>query len=147
VKKVEQVLAVRDAGEVERAHCIPHVGSYSNAKHCYGAVSLLLLLHPNPSVELIKAVNFHDTAELWLGDIPSPGKSRMPDVRALYELHERAMLLEVFGEWPDLSEEDDTWLKAVDQVDFFLWARNQYAMGNTRILKSLENVSKSIEGK
>lgn len=137
MRKVDQILAVRSAGDVERCHAVPHHGSYSNARHCYGAVTLLLLLHPSPSMELLKAIQFHDVAEYWLGDLPHPAKMAMPDVRALHHRYEVLKLCEVFGSWPELDDEDLAWLAAVDQMDYALWAMDQYAMGNTKILDSL----------
>ena len=144
MKQVEQILAVRDAGNVERCHTIPHHGEYSNAKHCYGAVSLVLLLHPNPSMDLIRAIQFHDVAEYWLGDMPSPGKRAMPDAYAMYKKYEAAKLVDVLGDWPELTPEDELWFKAADQIDFLLWAMDQYSMGNQKVLTALKNVQAVI---
>ena len=69
-----RVLAAREGGNVLRCHTVPHHGQYSVGKHSYDALSLLLLLHPNPSMNLVKATLWHDCAERFVGDMPAPAK-------------------------------------------------------------------------
>lgn len=50
-----RIAATREAGTVRRCHIVPHQGQYNIAQHSYGAVSLLLLLHPHPSLKIGRA--------------------------------------------------------------------------------------------
>lgn len=124
-----QIYATREAGAVERCHTIPHHGSYNTAHHSYGAVSLLLLLHPDPSLALIKAVQWHGCAGRWLADLPSPARWDYPDIENVYQMME-ARILKGLGLLQELDREDARWAQAVDMLDLWLWCREQEAMGN-----------------
>ena len=127
-----RLAATREAGTVRRCHIVPHHGQYNIAQHSYGAVSLLLLLHPNPSLTLIKAVQWHDVAERWLGDIPAPAKWTHTELGEAYERAEEELLkrLGLFGELTDLEV---AWLKAVDTLELWLWCREEEALGNAAV--------------
>jgi len=127
-----RVTATREAGDVRRCHIVPHHGQYNVAQHSYGAMSLLLLLHPNPSLDLIKAVQWHDCAERWLGDIPAPAKWTSSELGRVYEQAEEKVL-KVLGLLPSLGREETNWLKAVDTLDLWLWCREEEAMGNETV--------------
>lgn len=131
-----QVRAAREGGSVERCHGTPHVGSYSVASHTFGALSLLLLLHPAPSLALIRDVTFHDVAERWLGDVPSPGKRLDPELAKKYDELERRLLFQLgLGRrLSDCSPDDENWLVAVDILDLWLWTREQLTFGNRNVL-------------
>ena len=72
--KFIQVRAARESVAVRRAHIMYTARHYDIAQHCYNMAAMLMLLHPNPSAELIKAVLFHDVAERWTGDMPATAK-------------------------------------------------------------------------
>lgn len=127
-KTLIRVLATREGGAVERCHGTPHIGSYSVGSHSFGALSLVLLLHPAPSLDLIKAVAWHDVAERWMGDMPSPIKSNNPELKRVYELIERTHL-KTLGLLPDLTSEEADWLLGVDLMDLYLWCLEQERMG------------------
>jgi 5'-deoxynucleotidase YfbR-like HD superfamily hydrolase len=122
-----QILAARESAQVERCHTLPHIGSYTVGQHCYGALALLLLLHEAPSLNLIKAVAFHDLPERWLGDIPSPGK--LGSLAKSFEEVE-AEIFEKLGFKFDLADDDKYWLKLVDALDLWCWAKEQQMLGN-----------------
>lgn len=127
---VLQIRAAREAGEVQRCHALPHHSPYNLAIHSYGAVSLLLLLHPDPSLNLIKALMFHDVAERWLGDVPSPGKAISPQMGLLYEEVERDILNQLEMN-PLLGAGEVMWLRAMDTADLYLWCiRESELLGN-----------------
>ena len=124
-----QVKAVREGGAVVRCHTVPRAPYYDNAQHQYGAVSLLLLLHPNPSVGLIRAVLWHDVAERWVGDVPAPAKLGNETLKTVLGNAEQA-IMERLGlgrlipaEDMDQVYEDVRWLKAVDILELWLWCR------------------------
>ena len=127
-----RLAATREAGTVRRCHIVPHHGQYNIAQHSYGAVSLVLLLHPNPSLELIKAVQWHDVAERWLGDVPAPAKWSNPELGAAYEEAEERVLKRL-GLFAQLTKEEVAWLKAVDTLELWLWCREEEALGNAAV--------------
>lgn len=127
-----RIAATREAGTVRRCHIVPHHGQYNIAQHSYGAASLLLLLHPCPSRELVKAVLWHDVGERWLGDMPAPAKWDNPELGRVYEEAEQK-LLERLGLAQKLTDEELNWLKAVDTLDLWLWCREEEALGNEAV--------------
>ncbi len=82
-------------------------------------VQLLLLLHPNPDVELIRRVAFHDTTETGLGDVSGHAKRQNPELRAMLRRieSEKAMRLGL----PEHLDHDP-WLALVDMLDAWMWA-------------------------
>ncbi len=129
-KTINKVRAIREGGETERAHTIPHYGSYNVAEHSWGVATLLAILHPNPSRDLILASLWHDVHERWTGDIPAPIKWCLGNVtndelkRLSYSINSD------LGINFNLSPEDIKWLKACDMLEFWLWSIDQQALGN-----------------
>lgn len=131
MKPDDLVRCLREAGAVERCHTLPHCGSYTVGQHSFDAVSLLLVLHPNPSLDLIKAVLWHDVAERWTGDVPAVAKWDDPELsRLLVALEERVFQKLGVQSPNNLSEQDHQWLEAVDKLELWLWAKGQLRMGN-----------------
>ena len=128
----ELINKLRECSHVERAHTIPHHGSYTNGQHSFDAVILLLTLNPGASMNLIKAVLVHDFGERWCGDIPGPAKRSDPVLKERSELLEQRCLKMIGHEYP-LTEEEKMWLKAVDKIEILLWAKEQQAMGNRNV--------------
>lgn len=141
-----KVLATREGGAVERCHGMPHHGSYSVGLHSYNALSLLLILHPDPgpSMALIKAVLWHDVPERWMGDIPRPAKWASPELelaeRELEERLTRALDLHD-GVW---SDHDQQWLAAVDIVEMYIWCLDQIELGNRHAERMRGKISRLI---
>lgn len=127
-----RVLAAREGGNVLRCHTVPHHGQYSVGKHSYDALSLLLLLHPNPSMNLVKATLWHDCAERFVGDIPAPAKWTNSELGKVYEEAERRVLA-TLGLLPCLLPDEEDWLKAVDTLELWLWCREEEALGNEAV--------------
>lgn len=123
-----KVKAFREAGEVRRAHCLPHFGTYDVAQHSYNAASLLLVLNPEASLSLVKAMLWHDSAERWVGDTPSPALASSKALKLAYcELEAR--ILASLGV-PAISDEELRWMIACDKLECLLWAREQVSIGN-----------------
>jgi hypothetical protein len=118
----KQVQATREGGRVQRCHVVDHKGLYDVAQHTYGALNLLLLLHPEPSLQLIKAVQWHDVAERWTGDVPATAKWMNPRLREALKLLEEP-LMKRFGLHQDLTLQEKEWLAAVDILELWLWSR------------------------
>lgn len=134
---IRQVIAAREAGHVERCHTVPHRAGYSVGRHSYDALSLLLLLHPEPSVRLIKAVLWHDAAERWVGDLPTTVKWSYPALCTAYENAERSELQRHLPPAAEalnsLFEQDLIWLDAVDKIELWLWVLDEMHLGNQHV--------------
>jgi len=129
---VERALRFREGGHVERAHTVPHHGSYSVATHSWHAAGLLLALHPDPSVALIKAVLLHDVQERWTGDMPRHTGRLFLDMRADFRAATVVAQM-VLGIAIDLTAEERQWLHAIDGLEFLLWCYDQEALGNKHV--------------
>lgn len=142
----ELVRCLREAGAVERCHTLPHCGSYTVGQHSFDALSLLLVLHPAPSVALIKAVLWHDVAERWTGDVPAIAKWADPELAELLEASEERILRKLGVQPPrELPVEDCMWLDAVDKLELWLWAKGQLRMGNQNGATVIKNLSPWFE--
>lgn len=141
-RMIDRIRAFREAGNVRRSHTIPYHGEYTNGKHCYDALSLLLVAHPDPSTNLIKAVLWHDTAERWLGDLPHPAKKAFPMLGEEYAIAEEAILGQLGI--PSITNEELVWLKAVDALEFWLWAKDQEAIGNSHVTNALWSIERQL---
>ena len=138
-KTINKVRAIREGGKTERAHTIPHYGSYSVAEHSWGVTTLLVILHPDPLRYLILAGIWHDVHERWTGDTPAPikwclGNVTKDELKRLENSIESSLGINI-----DLSEEDLKWLKACDMLEFWLWSIDQEALGNRNAKEGKEN--------
>ena len=132
LKTIDKVRAIREGGYTERAHTIPHYGGYSVAGHSWNVATLLAILHPDPSKELILAGLWHDVHERWTGDIPGSIKWGFSNVlkEELKELEEVIETSLGINHVLNLPLEDLKWLKACDMLEFWLWSIGQKALGN-----------------
>jgi len=125
----DRVVYLREASNVERCHTLPHHGSYTVGKHSYDAVMLLLALKPDASLNLIKAVLYHDLGERFTGDMPWPAKRADGEMaKRLDQFEARARNFLALG--VKLDSEERRWLHAVDQVEMLLWCKDQLGLGN-----------------
>ncbi len=143
---VDRIKATREAGNVRRFHVVPHVGEYTVGKHSYDAVSMLLVLHPNPSIHLVKALLWHDGGERWVGDMPRPAGHYSKVFR---DAHNEANLgaiqtWEMYEGFEHLSDEDFNWLNAIDLLESWVWCQEQIAFGNRHCERTLLYLSRSI---
>ena len=72
--------ALYNAGAVRRWHTNPHMAHVVDTidGHSGRVAKMILLLHPAPSMALIRAALTHDDGEYAVGDIPGPAKSALP---------------------------------------------------------------------
>jgi 5'-deoxynucleotidase YfbR-like HD superfamily hydrolase len=137
---IARAKVLREASRVQRCHTTSIHGTYTVGQHSYGAVNLLLCLHPNPSVNLIKAVLWHDVHERYLGDIPGPAKWMNGEFTKLYE-QMAAQIERTCGIEIRLEPDERCWLDAVDKTELLVWAKEQLAMGNTNAASILGNLA------
>lgn len=124
-----RITYLREASNVERAHTLPHHGSYTVGKHSYDAVMLLLALKPDASLNLVKAVLYHDLGERFTGDVPTPAKHADGEMARRLDAFE-ARALDFLDLRIELDAEERRWLHAVDKVELLLWCKDQLALGN-----------------
>jgi 5'-deoxynucleotidase YfbR-like HD superfamily hydrolase len=134
---LNHVLRLREGGNVRRMHTCPHHGEYTVANHTFQMLLLLELLHPDPPIELRRAVLFHDLAERWAGDLPFPVRKLDQEI---YESHQflqdsidQAIRIHV-----ELEDNERRWLKAIDYLEFYLWTIDQVNLGNEHLRNALE---------
>lgn len=142
---IERALAYREGGHTIRCHTLQYLGHYNVAMHSYNMMSLLLLLYPNtPSLNLIKAIQWHDIPERWTGDVPTPAKMASSLLRSeLYQLEQKVLEKLGIGElFLCLSEQEKQWLAAIDLLELFMWGREQYELGNTSVSSMNEQILK-----
>lgn len=134
----------REGSQVTRCHTNIQDGKYTVGQHSFNALNLVLLYHPNPSLNLIKAVAWHDLAERHVGDVPSPILKRFPALDKAYKEAEAAVFEHYGLEIPYLNaggidaSDDFSWYLTVDKLELLLWAIEQYHNGNTRYAEFIE---------
>lgn len=139
-----RVRYAREASYVERTHTRPKIGSYNNGFHTYNMLAMLLILHPFPSLALIRHITFHDTAERSMGDAPWEGKRRHEGFRYEYELGEKIEMEHRGFDLPSLSHEDLRWFKALDLVEFYFWGLDQQLLGSQVFDIDIKNLEESM---
>lgn len=140
-KTTERIRFLREAGVIPRCHTFGSPDPRQTVGlHSWNATNLLLVLHPDPSLNLIKAVQWHDAPERYVGDTPSPAKWASPELRdALAKLEDRVHAH--FGTSVPLTEQERLWLQCVDLLELLLMAQERRALGDYRFLQMVTVVS------
>jgi len=139
---VSKIKFAREGARVERTHACPGIGSHSVGVHSFNMLTLLLIMKPDASGELMRAVIQHDIPERITGDIPHPAKKAgLQDDAAQQEIENYLNVL-VFGHDAllDLNEDEVKWLKGLDMLEFYLYCRDQQMIGNRSIITKLNAV-------
>lgn len=133
--KYREIEAIRSSGHVRRYHVVPIVGQQTVAEHSAQALSLLLLLHPDPQPDLIRAMLWHDVGERVVGDAPAPGRRRFSYYGHIYDETETTVNE---AEHPtaarsiaNLSTSDQIWLRSIDVLEAIMFCSDQMMLGNT----------------
>lgn len=123
---------LRASGRVDRWHTFPKLGSQSVADHVGQCLNLLFLLNEEPSMRLIKAMTWHDSAELRCGDVPAPVKRNNSDLRKALFVAEEGFYEEmrIDDTMNSLTQEDHAWLRSIDVLELIMWSRDQSLLGN-----------------
>jgi len=132
VKTSDRIKAIREGGFVKRCHTKFMHREYTVGQHSFNMLALLMVFHPNPSTNLIKAVVLHDVPERWTGDLPTPVKYLAPGMKAEINTFEKAILKQIHPEI-ELTAEETFWLKSVDMVELWQWCQEEQALGNTSV--------------
>lgn len=113
------------AGLVHRWHTNPHLAHTHDRLdgHAGRVARILLAIHPDPSVALLRAALTHDDGESVAGDIPGPTKRAHPEYARAAEALERAEIERLWGRaGGDLTAQDVLWLRFADRLDAYQWA-------------------------
>ena len=137
-----KIVQVRAGGNVERCHGIRHLGSDRNARPQWGAAMLMWFLWPEHFSRLAINVLTHDCAEFVTGDIPSPTMRYVPGMKAqIGALEDRINIAQGVPGESGLSAEDHLMVKICDWFDFYLWCREEDALGSLYAREGLVEIT------
>tara|TARA_R110002072_G_scaffold26966_17_gene88466 strand:+ start:713 stop:1195 length:483 start_codon:yes stop_codon:yes gene_type:complete len=116
---------IYESGQVARYHCNPRMSLFrqTNADHQWGCVILILQLHPDPSINLIRAAATHDCGEIDAGDLSHPVKRSNPEHAAAHDALEAEKAEAMGVPRPQLTNEEARWLKLADRLESFLYMK------------------------
>ena len=138
----EQVFSAWASGGVMRCHADSRDGMYTVAEHVGGMMLLLFQLKESPSEYLCRAIAQHDMAEFILGDLPHTAKVRFPELRLAYEKAEAEVEDEMNAVQCHLSRTDRAWLRALDLLDFWMFALHRFHPADPRTEVALKALRK-----
>lgn len=132
---VDRIKLAREGARVQRTHASPGLLDHSVGIHSFNMLSVLFILHPNPSVMLIRAVHQHDLPERRTGDMPHPAKKAGIQNNEAQEQFERLFNKEVFGQhcYDHLTDEEKRWQHGLDMLDFYCHVKDEIMAGNHSI--------------
>lgn len=117
------IAAAYYAGKVLRWHSNPAVSvvRQTNADHVAGCLTLLFMLVPEPSIDLVRAITFHDHGERWTGDLSNTFKSAHPEAASRHADIETYYTARVAGRpiYTPLTGDELGFLKLVDRLEAF----------------------------
>lgn len=118
------LLQIFRAGFVQRWHTNPDL-AHTNDRidgHSARVARIILALHPDPSVDLLRAALIHDDGEHGVGDIKAPAKDADEILSTYLEGAERGHRMMLWGEDSELSQDCRAWLRFADRLDAYMWA-------------------------
>lgn len=89
----------------------------SNADHQWGVAQIILALHPNPSMKLVREALNHDAGERWIGDLCGPGKRRHPVHAREQDRIEREICADKGISRPWLTDLEEAWIHFADRLE------------------------------
>lgn len=123
------LMAIFRAGFVRRWHTSPDLAHTCDRidGHSARVARIILALHPDPSVDLLRTALIHDDGESVAGDVKAPTKDAFPVIaHALAEMEVQASV----ALWGSVAYDDDPqphgreWLKFADRLDAYMWAQH-----------------------
>lgn len=126
------------AGFVRRWHTNPDLAHTVDRidGHSGRVARIILMLHPDPSVTLLRAALIHDDGESVVGDVKAPTKDKYPVIADALEEMEYIARCEIWGHCEEFHERK--WLKFADRLDAYMWAAHHapHVMGGDGWLES-----------
>lgn len=138
----ERIVGARRGSDVKRYHTFPIVGEQTNGHHAYNMAVMLLMLHPEPSFSLIRAVLLHDGVEDVVGDLPSPSMWGNAALKREYDAAQHAAFEARYGFelGYELYEYDLCWLHCLDKLEALIFGYAQRGFGNFNAERIIHNV-------
>ena len=107
----------RMAGDVRRYHTWPVHHQQTIAHHSWNVARILLEIWPDaPRSAIVYAIT-HDLGEVGTGDIPFPIKRENPDLKAIMDRLEHAVVEGLGLEIPELDPQWTTAMKICDLLE------------------------------
>jgi hypothetical protein len=108
---------------VQRWHTDLHLARLGQTlgHHQWGAATLIAVLHPNPSRDLLLAALTHDAGEVMTGDLPWDFKQSFPEVAEMVEEAGGVARDMMINRRLDLSETDQKWIALADALEAWLY--------------------------
>lgn len=112
------------AGFTRRWHSNPDLcGTVDPIDGHQGRVArIILMLHPNPTVSLLKAALTHDDGEGVVGDTSGMTKADHPQEYGILQVLECKAREAIWGPQPDMLNANRLWLRFADKLDAYMWA-------------------------
>ena len=123
-----------NGSEVKRFHTLTTLQNETVGHHSHGVACFTLLLDPDASRQLLLAALFHDLAEQYTGDIPSPAK-REYGIGDQVDKLERRLMLDAGIVYPELNACDQRTLKLADIAHGAVFCLREVQLGNRRMLE------------
>jgi len=136
----DKILAAREAAAVKRFHTFPHIKEQTVGQHSFNMLCMLFQLFEEPSLNLIKAVIYHDFGERWVGDVPATARWLNEDFKKSIDSLEE-QVRKNYGFYVELNEEELSILKSLDALELFYWAMDESSLGNKNAAEILEKVT------
>lgn len=139
----------RNGANVRRFHTVPLLNPETVGHHSGNVVALCYFLtRGGASAELLMAALFHDIAEQFTGDVPSPAKwSSKAFAKSLEKVEEWFATTNGFWHiFAALKEEEREILKAADMLDLVLKCKEEIALGNQNMEGPKKNGIEYLRG-
>lgn len=133
---IEQLKIIFNGGQVKRYHTRPTIHGQNNAEHQYIVTSIVCLLNPNVSAQVIRNALWHDIYEYETGDMPWAIKRRHPHIKqAIMEIEEKS--IKKYGLSVRQTPLEHAILKLAEYFECMLFCIEQRRMGNKEFEQSV----------
>jgi len=145
--ELNKIKFAREAASVMRTHASQGLSNHVVGGHTFNMITMLLILKPDASGDLIRAVVQHDIPERITGDMPHPAKKAGIQDDAKQQEIESYLNILVFGHDAilSLSEEDTAWVHGLDMLEFYMYCRDEQMLGNRGITTKIMAVESYME--
>lgn len=146
---LQRIKLMRECAQVKRVHTIPSLGEYNVGYHSYNMLAMLMILYPDAPRELIWAIIQHDQPERFSGDSPAPAKWRgLIDSKKMAEFESNFHDCVSDCDYAEHLEENEMqWLKGLDILELYCWARDQVMLGNQNAKKMITRIDDYVRAK
>lgn len=128
--RLSTLMLIRNAFKVQRFHTMITHSADRVGGHTANMIALAMWFEDGrPSLNLLKAVLYHDVPEAITGDVPAPLKWDFPEVAAALEKVENR-IIELHDLGVELDDREKVILKFTDYADLVLKGLEELELGN-----------------